>query len=354
MNHQDHEVILDPQTGENWCRTCGHGIAGFNGRVILITGGFGFIGSNLIRYWRRRYPQDHIVNVDLMTYAARPSFVNGTNGYTFHRIDIRDHSAISRVFREHRPDGVIHLAAESHVCRSISGPADFISTNINGTFNMIEEFKELWGSDESKRFHHVSTDEVFGELGFKDAPFYEGTQIKPRSPYAASKASSDHIVQSYHHTYGVNTVITNCSNNFGPNQHEEKLIPRAIQHTLQKKPMTMYGTGDQVRDWIYVEDHCKAIDIAFHKGKAGERYCVGGDTELSNLSILEMVQALCKENYGINPVDPIFTNDRPTDDLRYAIDSVKLEELGYQPQRKEFYTNLERTIKWYKENERWI
>lgn len=325
-------------------------------KKILITGGFGFIGSNLLRYWLQNHQNDLIINVDSITYAARPQWVQELlsenphlrNNLIHERINIQDQNAVARIMRTYEPDHIIHLAAESHVCRSIAGPHEFIHTNIVGTFNLLEEFKSSSKGKEG-RFHYVSTDEVFGQLQLGEDPFNEKTPIKPRSPYAASKASGDLLVQAYHETYGLNTVITNCSNNYGPNQHEEKLIPRTISRFMNRELMTIYGTGEQIRDWISVEDHCSAIDTAFHKGKPGERYCIGGDQEMKNIEVIDEVCAQLERMTGMKSVGYTLTNDRPHDDFRYAIDNRKIKNLGWIcPIGNQYFSEmLGYTIKWY-------
>lgn len=321
-------------------------------RTILITGGNGFIGSNLIKYWLFHHPEEQVVNLDCNTYAARPEYLTPIvtrksiqERYHHELVDIRDHLAVARVMNKWKPHGVIHLAAESHVCRSIAGPKDFVMTNIVGTFHLLEEFRQL---DNGGRFLHVSTDEVFGELGPEDPPFYESTPLRPRSPYAASKAGSDMLVKSWVDTYLLNACLTNCSNNFGPNQHEEKLIPRTIQKILQGEPMTIYGRGDQVRDWLFVNDHCRALDLVYHLGQVGHRYCVGGEMELTNLEMIEKVyttlMGVSGEDYALKL---IYTQDRPTDDHRYAIDTRKLRELGWSIRAQEFDFKLKETVEWY-------
>lgn len=323
-------------------------------RKIMITGGFGFIGSNLVRYWLDKYPDDFIINVDAKTYAARPEFLLNyieehemQSRIVHEQINIRDQNAVARLIRLYEPDHVLHLAAESHVCRSIAGPSEFIHTNIVGTFNLLEEFK---GSNKGKtgRFVYVSTDEVFGELEPNEPAFNESLPLLPRSPYAASKAAGDLLAMAYHDTYGLNVSVTNCSNNFGPNQHEEKLLARTIMKFLDREKMTVYGSGEQVRDWLYVEDHCEALDDVLHKGKAGERYCIGGLCEMTNIDFIGCVNAELQELTGLPALGIIKTNDRPTDDLRYAIDVSKIrQELGWQPKRNIFKQRLRETIQWY-------
>lgn len=333
---------------------------------ILITGGYGFIGSNLIAQWLRRNPNDKIINVDCATYAARPQFLDRfirRNGkkhksgfvadydYIWENVDIRDLEAVEDLFFEYEPDHVIHLAAESHVCKSIKGPGDFMSTNIMGTFNLIETFRKFHGDSKSHRFHHVSTDEVYGSLGPSDPKFDEDTSYKPTSPYSASKASSNHIVNAYNHTYGVNTVVTCSSNNFGPNQHNEKLIPKCINSLLYGEKIQLYGTGEQVRDWIFVEDHCEAIQSVFSLGASGGVYNIGGDMELTNLAVVEeVIRAMCVAKSMPQKYEIEHINARPTDDRRYAIDNSKMRSLGWRPNKKRFQENLVNTVKWYMEN----
>lgn len=331
-------------------------------RTIMVTGGLGFIGSNLIRYWMRKYPGDRVVNVDAGTYAARPGYLEGflaglgsdAERYRLESVNIQDQAAVQRLMSRHKPDHVLHLAAESHVCRSISGPRDFVMTNIVGTWNLLEEFTHLvreHGGE--RRFLHVSTDEVFGELGLDGRhKFNELYPMAPRSPYAASKASSDLLVQSYVATYGIDAVVTNCTNNFGPNQHEEKLIPKTILRLRQGMPVTLYGTGEQVRDWLYVQDHCEALDAALHRGLRGERYCIGGENELNNRDIVSLVYTAYSEVTGVCPPLQIkHTEDRPTDDLRYAVDTAKIRGLGWAPDTTLFLPRLRSTVQWYLEQE---
>lgn len=322
-------------------------------RVVLITGAYGFIGSNLVKHWMQEHHNDKIIMLDGMTYAARPKYLKDfiEDRKKHYRpdvieviADIRDQIAVARIMQKYEPDLVLHLAAESHVCRSIAGPKEFVLTNVVGTFNLLEEFYQLHKGDKSKKFIHVSTDEVFGELEINEFPFCEGSKIKPRSPYAASKAASDLIVQSYFHTYGVPTIVTNCSNNFGPNQHEEKLIPATIQRIFSGEPARLHGSGKNIRDWLHVSDHCRALSILAEKGIPGERYCIGGEFEKENIEVVEMIFALLQKDPNIE-----FTNDRPTDDKRYAVDCTKLKELGWQPQSSEidFKNNLADTIHYY-------
>lgn len=333
------------------------------GKKILITGGLGFIGSNLVRYWSEKYPVDTIYVIDAHTYAARPEYLKDiADKYHCFAIDIRKKSDVEEFMNREKPDDVIHLAAESHVCRSIEGPGIFFGTNVMGTFHLVHAFHKLWGTNKNHRFHHISTDEVFGELMPGDPPFHEDLPMKPRSPYAASKAASDHVVQSFFHTYSVNTIISNSTNNFGPNQHDEKLIPKAIKSILGRDVMTIYGPGNQIRDWIYVLDHCKAIDRIFHEGRPGERYCVGGSHEMTNMEVIEAVRLsvmrVTKQHYAMKT---IHTQDRPTDDFRYAVDNSKVNELGWEPSTafskgrflRTFEDNLDQTVIWYLHNTDW-
>lgn len=324
----------------------------------LVTGGMGFIGSNLIRHLLQN-PANQVRSIDAFTYAARPEWVldyTQYHGVPISRFmsvkgDLADAESLNRFIESVDFDAVIHLAAESHVCRSIEGPDKFIRANINGTFNLLEACRRKWKSGEGI-FHHVSTDEVFGTLNAVEPAFDEDTQIKPTSPYAASKAASDHLVLAYSHTYGMNVRVSNCSNNFGPNQHEEKLIPRTILKLLRGEEMTVYGTGEQVRDWIWVDDHVEGILKVMERGRAGERYCLGGNLELSNLEVIgkvhESVQRVCSKNVELKIR---YTNDRPTDDLRYAIDSTKALSIGWTPYPRLFESRLDKTVEWYARRE---
>lgn len=315
---------------------------------ILITGGRGFIGTNLIQFINKNYPTIDLVVADAETYAARP-WLDPMDRFAvrYERIDIRDQAAVTKLMTKHKPDHVLHLAAESHVCRSISGPKDFITTNINGTFNLLQEFYELHNANPENRFVHISTDEVFGELG-ETGKFSEASSIQPRSPYAASKASSDLIALCYWHTYKLPVIVTNCSNNFGPNQHAEKLIPGTIRRIMNDDKVVIYGTGHQVRDWLHVEDHCRGIIAALNVGKPGERYLFGGNKEMSNLETVRLVHEIIEELLPYKKdLQLIHTNDRPTDDFRYAIDYSKAtDHLNWRP-TEDFRNMMYRTVEWY-------
>lgn len=328
---------------------------------LLITGGAGFIGSHVIRRLVKNYPQYHIFNFDKLTYAGNlenlRDIENATN-YTFIKGDIVDTSFVNKVFDEYKFDGVIHLAAESHVDRSIKDPLAFVKTNIYGTVNLLNAAKNLWKSNfEGKRFYHISTDEVYGSLE-SEGLFTEKTPYNPNSPYSVSKASSDHFVRSYGETYNLPYVISNCSNNYGPNHFPEKLIPLFINNIIEKKPLPVYGDGNYTRDWLYVEDHAEAIDLVFHKGTNRETYNIGGFNEWKNL---DLVKLLCDkmDSRLNNPVGTSqnlisFVKDRPGHDLRYAIDASKINtELGWKPSVT-FEQGLEKTIDWYLENKQWL
>jgi len=332
---------------------------------ILVTGGAGFIGSNFIL----QQMQDEsvsIVNLDKLTYAGNPrnlESVSDSQRYEFIQGDIADRGAVGKLLRTHHPCAIVHFAAESHVDRSIRGPDDFIQTNINGTFALLEEVRAYWNelSGELKhqfRFLHVSTDEVYGSLGPNDPQFHETTPYAPNSPYAASKAASDHLVRAYHHTYGLPTLTTNCSNNYGRFQFPEKLIPLMILNARDGKPLPVYGDGKNVRDWLYVEDHCEAIATVLRRGKLGETYNIGGWNEKPNIEIVQTVCDLVDEmapRPGTSRRELItYVKDRPGHDRRYAIDARKIErELGWKP-KETFESGIRKTVRWYLENEEWV
>ena len=307
---------------------------------ILITGGAGFIGSNFIHYLHNKYSDYQIINLDKLTYAANLNNLKDIkDNYTFIEGDILDYDLVTRVVQENKIDLIVHFAAESHVDRSIEGPDIFLETNILGTANLLKVALE----NKKIRFHHISTDEVFGSLG-KEGLFNENTPYDPRSPYSASKASSDHLVRAYYHTYHLPITISNCSNNYGPYQFKEKLIPLFITNLLEKKKIPLYGDGKNIRDWIYVEDHCRGIDLIIKKGKIGETYCLGGDSEKTNREIAKIL--LAKLNLKEEMIE--YVQDRPGHDFRYAIDSNKIKkELGYKIETS-FDEGIDKTIEWYK------
>ena len=328
---------------------------------ILITGGAGFIGANFVPYFIENNPDYHLVNLDLLTYAGNLENVSEVENhprYTFVQGDICDRNFVEQLFQKYQFRDVIHFAAESHVDNSISGPEAFIKTNVLGTFNLLDTARKLWMSApnqynvgfENPRFHHVSTDEVYGTLG-ETGLFEETTPYAPNSPYSASKAGSDMIVRSYFHTYGMNVVTTNCSNNYGPKQHDEKLIPTIIRKAIQGENIPIYGDGKNVRDWLYVLDHCKGIELAFKTGKAGETYNIGGRNERNNLYIVDTVCSILNElqpkSEGKYQDQITFVKDRPGHDLRYAIDATKIEnELGWNADEN-FESGIKKTIEWY-------
>jgi len=329
--------------------------------TIIITGGAGFIGSHVVRLFVQKYPDYKIINLDSLTYAGNLENlrdIESAPNYTFIKADITDAAAMDALFFEHRPDGVIHLAAESHVDRSIADPNAFLQTNIMGTANLLSAARANWnGNFDGKRFYHVSTDEVYGSLG-DTGLFLETTPYDPQSPYSASKAASDHVVRAYGNTYYLPFVITNCSNNYGPNQFPEKLIPLFIHNIRNNKDLPVYGDGKYTRDWLYVVDHARAIDLVFHEGRNGETYNIGGFNEWQNI---ELIKLLCKqidEKLGREPGTSekliAYVRDRPGHDRRYAIDANKIkDELGWTPSVT-FEEGLSKTIDWYLENEEWL
>ena len=356
-------------------------------RNILITGGAGFIGNHVVRLFVNKYPDYHIVNLDKLTYAgnlANLSDIEDRPNYTFVRADIADLDAMRHIIREHSIDGIIHLAAESHVDRSIKDPFTFARTNVMGTLALLQAAREYWESlperYEGKLFYHISTDEVYGALelthpegveppfttlassrddkAYGTEFFTEETKYSPHSPYSASKASSDHFVRSYHDTYGMPTLVTNCSNNYGPYQFPEKLIPLFINNIRHRRPLPVYGKGENVRDWLFVEDHARAIDLIFHKGRPAETYNIGGFNEWKNIDLIKVVIRTVDRLLG-NPegqsLDLItYVTDRPGHDMRYAIDSRKLQkELGWEPSLQ-FEEGIEKTVRWYLDNQAWM
>lgn len=330
-------------------------------KTILITGGAGFIGSHVVRRFVNKYPEYLIVNGDKLTYAGNLENITDiekTKNYKFEKIDIVEKQSVLALFKKYNFDAVIHLAAESHVDRSISSPDEFVLTNIVGTVNLLNSALNIWrNSFDGKLFYHISTDEVYGSLG-KEGLFTENTSYDPKSPYSASKASSDHLVRAYNHTFGLPAVISNCSNNYGPNQFPEKLIPLVINNIKNNKAIPVYGKGENIRDWLYVEDHASAIDLIFHRGKVGDTYNIGGNNEWKNL---DLILLLCKildkkldRPAGTSEKLITYVKDRPGHDLRYAIDSSKLQkELGWSP-IPDFADGLEKTVDWYLTNTKWL
>jgi dTDP-glucose 4,6-dehydratase len=348
-------------------------------RNLLVTGGAGFIGANFVRYWLNRYPESRLVVLDALTYAGNRASLDGMDRdarFTFVQGDILEQPLMEELLRAHDVDTLVHFAAESHVDRSIHGPDAFLQTNVMGTHSLLKAARRVWLDDPASvrpvhRFHHVSTDEVYGSLGPADPAFTETTTYAPNSPYSASKAASDHLVRAYHHTYGLQVVTSNCSNNYGPYQFPEKLIPLVLVNILEGRPLPIYGDGMNVRDWLFVEDHCAGIELCLLHGATGETYNIGGRNEWTNIEIVRLLCRLIEERFAADPSlaarfpsSPAardggaaslitFVKDRPGHDRRYAIDTARAErELGYRP-RETFETGIRRTVDWYLSNEEW-
>ena len=343
---------------------------------LLVTGGAGFIGANFVHYWLARYPQDRVVVLDALTYAGNMASLGGCldqENFRFVHGDIGDQDLVETLLAEEGLDTVVNFAAESHVDRSIHGPDPFVTTNVVGTHSLLKAAKKVWldGAGRPHRFHHVSTDEVYGSLTLEEPPFTEISPYAPNSPYSASKAASDHLVRAYHHTYGLEVTTSNCSNNYGPYQFPEKLIPLIILNILEAKQLPIYGDGLNIRDWLYVEDHCRGIDLVLRKGRVGEVYNIGGNNEWRNIEIVQLLCTLVDERLAASeslrqrfPRSPVcqghkaeslitFVKDRPGHDRRYAINAAKSRsELGYEPQES-FETGIQKTIDWYLANEAW-
>jgi dTDP-glucose 4,6-dehydratase len=340
---------------------------------LLVTGGAGFIGANFVHYWRRHHPDDSVIVLDALTYAGNRASLDGVNGVEFVHGDIRDTALVERMMADHGIETIVHFAAESHVDRSIHGPAAFIDTNVLGTLSLLTAARAVWlaGSGQPHRFHHVSTDEVYGTLGPNDPAFSETTAYAPNSPYSASKAASDHLVRAWHHTYGLETVTSNCSNNYGPFQFPEKLIPLFLINALHGRPLPIYGDGQQIRDWLHVEDHCRGIEACLTRGRPGKTYNIGGGAELPNLTVIDTLCAAVDAAFAADPRLATrfpdapaakglptnnlktFVTDRPGHDRRYAIDETKARaELGYAPARS-FEQGFAATLAWYLANEGW-
>lgn len=321
-------------------------------KTILITGGAGFIGSNFLEYFSKKHPSYHLINLDLLTYAGNLDNLKkleNHNKYTFVQGDIGDRTLVESLFEKYKINNVIHLAAESHVDNSINKPDVFIKTNVLGTFVLLDVAQQYWKNNKENRFHHISTDEVYGSLG-KEGLFTETTPYAPNSPYSASKASSDMMVRSYFHTFKMNTVITNCSNNYGPKQHNEKLIPTVIRHAIKGLDIPIYGDGSNIRDWLFVDDHCRAIDSVFHKGNKGETYNIGADKELSNNEIADLIcEILDKKRPQEKSYKEqlVFIEDRKGHDFRYAIDSTKIKTELFWQKQESFIEGLNKTIDFY-------